>query len=675
MSTVPRSLQFAVLLLALFILALAPRVSGLADFLTTDEAYHWIDRTARFGAAIGQRRWADTLQTGHPGVTTMWLGSLGAQLELALGGRQGTAPALVAHLAWLRLPSAILQALLVPLGYLVLRTLMRPGSALCGALLCATSPYLIAHSRLLHVDALLCAFVTGGVLLLMRACSPTTGRTYSRRLVAASGICAGLALLSKGPALILLPFAGLLLFALMWDAERPAGARAALMLLLRSVWRYLGWLAIALVVVVVLWPALWADPGRALTRYVSEIIDNGGRPNGDGQFFLGRAIADPGPLFYPMADLFRTTPFMLVGLLALPLALHRQPAPGIPERRTLLALGAFVLFWTLVMTLGPKKFDRYVLPTWPALLLLSGAGLAALGSWLAALARAPVRRTLISGALLAAVLAAEGGQLVWYQPYYLSYYNPLLGGGRVAQRLFLIGWGEGMDQAGAYLQSRADLAYGPVLAPLGATLQPFVPIDVRDVDDFGTLPANYAVVYLESLQRAANPQLYQALQTTIPLRRITIHGIDYALIYQLPRPFVTPLDASFGDVLRIRGVTVEHSERRVTVTPAWDVRAQPASDARAFVHVLDTHGARVAQIDVDPGGGEVPPTSAWQPGQQISVPFPVDLPLALPPGTYDLVLGLYDASSGARLSLQGGPVADPQRAGPNALLLERFVVR
>src|SRR4030095_9623448 len=35
---------------------------------------------------------------------------------------------------------------------------------------------------------------------------------------------------------------------------------------------------------------------------------------------------------------------------------------------------AFALFWTLVMTLGPKKFDRYTLPTWPALLVLSAAG-------------------------------------------------------------------------------------------------------------------------------------------------------------------------------------------------------------------------------------------------------------------------------------------------------------
>src|SRR5918911_1237002 len=61
--------------------ALVPRVSGLADFITTDEAYHWITRTERFNAALARQNWSETIQTGHPGVTIMWLGSLGLALE------------------------------------------------------------------------------------------------------------------------------------------------------------------------------------------------------------------------------------------------------------------------------------------------------------------------------------------------------------------------------------------------------------------------------------------------------------------------------------------------------------------------------------------------------------------------------------------------------------------
>jgi hypothetical protein len=42
---------------------------------------------------------------------------------------------------------------------------------------------------------------------------------------------------------------------------------------------------------------------------------------------------------------------------------------------------------------------------------------------------------------------------------------------------------------------------------------------------------------------------------------------------------------------------------------------------------------------------------------------------ALPPGTYQLTLGVYDPQTGARLPLVAGPAADPARAGADALLL------
>ena len=316
----------ALIALLLGVAALLPRILGLADFITTDEAYHWIARTERFADAIADRRWADTLQTGHPGVTVMWLGSLGLALERTIGPGWDGAPALAAHLAWLRLPGALLQALLVPAGYLLLRRLLNPTTALVAALLWASAPYLIAHARLLHLDALLTSFVTFSLLLLLVAVEtmneepgtikepPAMHRSSfivhrSSRWLIASGIFAGLALLTKGPALILLPFAGLLLFTFPHSPfSIPQRLRIAVPL-------YLLWLGVAALVVVLLWPAPWSDPARALRAYIDEIASNGGRPNGDGQFFLGNAVGDPGPLFYPLANLFRMTPVTLLGLL------------------------------------------------------------------------------------------------------------------------------------------------------------------------------------------------------------------------------------------------------------------------------------------------------------------------------------------------------------------------
>ena len=652
--------------LCLFALALLPRLIGLADFFTTDEAYHWIDRTERFAAAVRAGRWADTLLTGHPGVTTMWLGSVGLWLEAAFAA----SPSAIQHLAWLRAPHATLEAALVAVAYLVARPRLGARPALLGCILWAASPFLIAHARLLHLDALLASFVTISLLLLLPPADAQATTLVHRRALLLSAVFAGLALLTKGPALILLPCAGLTLFAAALRGRGVAGALGA------SLAAYAVWLAVALLVVFALWPALWAAPGAAIQRYIGEIVGNGGRPNGDGQFFFGSAAADPGPLFYLATNLFRSTPLMLIGL-ALAAAAGLSALAGRSEdRRTHLMAGAllsFVLLWTLVMTAGPKKFDRYVLPTWPALCLLAGWG----WGWLLRLLERAGRssaRARHRAALLPIILAlAELGQTLTYGPYYLSYYNPLLGGGRAAQDRLLIGWGEGMDQVGAYLRSRPDIGHGPVLAALGATLQPFVPVDVRDVSDYGATPANYAVVYLESVQRQADPALYARLSATVPLTTIRIHGIEYATIYQLPRQHATPLPARFGEAIWLWGYTLERSSAQLVLTPAWDVRSAPQADYHLFVHLLDARGNKLAQTDIAPGGGDAPPTSQWHPGQQIAVPIPLALP-PLAPGRYTLVMGLYDPATQRRLPLSGSPAVPAAIDGQDALLIETIVI-
>src|SRR5689334_4760605 len=234
----PRTALLRIGLATLLVLAAAllPRALGLADFFTIDEADHWILRVRLFSEALGRHNWAGTNLTGHPGVTTMWLGGLGRRLAIA----NGIAPSSdsPAYLAMLRLPLTVANSLAVALGYLLLRRIVRPGIALLAAILWATEPFLIAHSRLLHVDALMTSFSTICVVLLLLG-SPLARRpaTGSGRwlAIAGSGILAGLALLSKVSGLVLLPWAGLFLAAVvLLDPQMRAayGARW---------WRSFGW--------------------------------------------------------------------------------------------------------------------------------------------------------------------------------------------------------------------------------------------------------------------------------------------------------------------------------------------------------------------------------------------------------------------------------------------------
>jgi 4-amino-4-deoxy-L-arabinose transferase-like glycosyltransferase len=684
--------------------ALAPRAMGLADFYTIDESYHWIGRVERFSAALRTREWAETNQTGHPGVTTMWLGSLGYALAGLLGVENpGWAGGGAAFLGLLRLPLAVANSLAVALGYLLLRRLLGPGTALLAALLWALSPFLVAHGRLLHLDGLLTSFMTLSLLMLLvavggqgtgergqvtgaaddhrRPASAGLLRGEARWWLIGSGVCCGLALVTKAPSLVLLPTAGLLL---LYDLVRhrnveewPLGPFVAQGL------AYALWLGVAVLTVFAVWPAMWAAPLETAGGVLREIRDNGAQPHHSGNFFLGEPVGVPDARFYPAVVLWRTTPVTLIGLMALvgftiydlrfAIAARRradgsswaqEDAPhALTDGRTLLGLAGFALLFGLALTLQAKKLDRYLLPIFPALEILAAAGLVRLvdhrrrvADWLRRLLLWP----LVTATLLLTALA--------YHPFYLSYFNPLLGGGATAQRVMLVGLGEGMEQVGAWLRERPDLGRGDVLSWIPPTLAPFVPQStlVRDLRPaYLTSPSSYAVLYVRSVQHKESAEAEAYVRQTPALFTLRMHGVEYATVHQLPRPFDVPLGAVFDGGPHLRGYSHELVGSTLVITPSWDIQADRPGGVVSFVHVLAPDGSRVAQVDAPLDQGMF---AAWQAGQQFDSPLPIALPQDLAPGEYRLAMGLY-TPDGARLALTAGEPLQPELAGPHAILL------
>jgi hypothetical protein len=409
-------------------------------------------------------------------------------------------------------------------------------------------------------------------------------------------------------------------------------------------------------------------------------------------------MPDPGPLFYPVAVLWRSAPLTLIGLLALPLAFIRprggagesgaEAAAGAAEasgnapseRWVLLALLSWVVLFGISVTFGGKKFDRYALPLWPALDILAAVGLVALAGWLSALLRrrgsrplGPIGRALGTLALCAALLGFD----LLYQPYYLAYFNPLLGGGPIAQDLLLVGWGEGMEHAGAWLRERPDLERGVVLSWIPDTLQPFVPREVRVLDIRESTIAlrhpipNYAVVYARGAMRQDTPELAAYVSRTPPLHQVRMYGLDYATIYQLPRPYDTPVGARYGTGLELRGISQQLVGSTLVITPSWSVERDQPGGVFSFVHVLTADGQRVAQIDALIDDGMFP---AWQAGQQFGTALPISLPADLPAGQYRVILGVYPGDGGARLQLTEPQALPPDVDGPDALLLTTLTI-
>jgi 4-amino-4-deoxy-L-arabinose transferase-like glycosyltransferase len=687
--------------LALFALALLPRALGLGTFLTIDEANFWLRRSEAFLVALQSGDFAATALSAHPGVTTMWLGSAGIVLRRALD-EWGLLhdPSFATRLALMQLPVALAHAVSLLLGYRLLCRMV-PHLALPAALLWACDPFLVGYSRLLHVDALAASL---GVVSLLAALQllqmppdraqmadhdPRSSRFLWQPVVylLLSGIFGGLAVLSKTPALALLPAIGLVAAWHVWWPRgqslirEPRSQRIGRVMLL-----YAGWCLVLVTTIVALWPALWVDVGAAYRALREGVEVEGGQPHMLGNFFLGREVAAPGPLFYPATLALRLTPWALLGLLVLPLVWRRLDAD---ERRTVALLAAYALLFVVALSVFPKKFNRYALPAFPALDIVAAGGLVALarygsqvvGCRLQIGQRATLRNraahkatpptTLNWTALfgLTALLVPTIATLVAMHPYHIAYFNPLLGGTAAGARTFVVGWGEGYEQAAAWLNAQPDITGVVTVSAMTPTLQPYLRPGAQAVAPRTALPAEagYVVVYIEQVQRGnVLPPFDQFYGQATPLHTFEVGGIPYGWIYQVPPPVAQALDVGFGDTITLRGADVGSLQpgAPLALRLFWSARGAPPADYTLFVHLIDPAGAKLAQADVPPGGER--PTSAWRAGRYSTTDVSLPLPATLAPGSYQLLVGLYDPATGARL-----PVANAQ---DGAFVLQVFEV-
>jgi hypothetical protein len=259
----------------------------------------------------------------------------------------------------------------------------------------------------------------------------------------------------------------------------------------------------------------------------------------NGQIYTG----DPGTSFYPITYLWRTTPIVLLGLvmagigLLIPGSRFIESAP----RRPLTMLFLFMTTFTLFMTLGAKKFDRYLLPIYLPLDLIAAAGLVAATSWIRDRSSQSFARVL-SPALLCAAVIGQLAMTASGYPYYLSYYNPLLGGTQRAAQVMMVGWGEGLDQAARFLKDRPGENRPRVLLGFWTgTFSYFYdgPIQWSDfapgqqtIRDWKN--SDYCIIYINQWQRGRLPQqLVDYLASQEPAFVVRLQGLDYAYVYDL----------------------------------------------------------------------------------------------------------------------------------------------
>jgi hypothetical protein len=130
-----------------------------------------------------------------------------------------------------------------------------------------------------------------------------------------------------------------------------------------------------------------------------------------------------------------------------------------------------------------------------------------------------------------------------------------------------------------------------------------------------------------------------------------------ALYYFPPEPLSERnVQATFGRNITLQEAQVLPALQPGAVLPVdlmWQASQPVAENYHVFVHLLDEQEQRVVQSDGQPALW-TRPTSSWQPGEIIEDRHGLSLPADLPPGEYQVIVGLYLPESGQRLAASDG---------------------
>jgi 4-amino-4-deoxy-L-arabinose transferase-like glycosyltransferase len=439
--------------LLVFALALGVRLWGLgAAGQTWDEDEYWSsgrdDVQNLVDLDFRQASWTPNFE--HPPVTK-YIAGLGALWADGYGPARGLSALCV----------ALGCALLVPIGARLYR--LRVGVA-AGAF-AALTPHLVAHGQIVGHEAPSVLWWSLAMWLCLRAHDRPPGAPAGpgdpaavRRLawrMAGVGVVLGLALMTRFTNALLAPAVGVALVAC-----APAPWRR------RTVWMGLAVIpAVAVVTSVAIWPRLWVHPIAHLAQSWAKL-----RGTHAPEPFLGAVTATPARSYF-LIYLAVATPVALAAAATLwwvragqAWAALRDPERA-GERRAALVVAAWLIA-PLAVSLSPVRQDgvRYVLPCLTAGALMAAAGLDLAAGWLrerparvdpgGRARRRPAPFT-VGAVLLAGYLAVA---CLRVRPYYLDYYSEIVGGptGAAHGRRFAIAWwGEGLDDAIAYVNAHA----------------------------------------------------------------------------------------------------------------------------------------------------------------------------------------------------------------------------
>jgi hypothetical protein len=131
----------------------------------------------------------------------------------------------------------------------------------------------------------------------------------------------------------------------------------------------------------------------------------------------------------------------------------------------------------------------------------------------------------------------------------------------------------------------------------------------------------------------------------------SVHVLDRPRRFDLPS-VTNPLEATVGRQAHLVGYDLDLDQAyiggQLALTLYWQAGGPMVLPFKVFSHLVDAEGNIRAQHDAPPGGGCCP-ANTWAEGEVVVDEHAIALGADLPPGTYQLVVGMYDEETDTRM--------------------------
>jgi len=376
-----------------------------------------------------------------------------------------------------------------------------------------------------------------------------------------TGVCIGLAMLTKINSLFLYPFIGLEILIIQTfkdlKSNKEINIKNSINIIKNTIKPIFLLTIISIITFFIVWPAMWVAPIETL-NYVKTDATRVGYEEGHTQLFLGKVVENPGGLFYPVVLLIRySIHFFLLWFIGFIFYCKnnfkfKNTKNKLTEKNKLLTISlAFIIFYLIFLAIPNKKLGRYSLPiapfltffaTFPLLAFIQKISKNFFNKYLTSVRTLKDSKTenaqilnhksfinffMILTCSLLFIVSVFSTRKIF--PNYLMYYNPVIGGYIKGNQIEEQKWPLGYNELAKVLNDYEEAKERRVLVRYGYLFNPFYkgPTGFIDQETEKDAPNIFVAEEIQHINKYINHKKIKLKEV------VKVGGIDFFWVYEI----------------------------------------------------------------------------------------------------------------------------------------------